>query len=52
MKRVLKWVGIVLGLALLGAAGFVFAQVSAFDASIAKRYDVAAPAIRVSQDPS
>ena len=51
-KRVLKWVAIVLGVALVGAAGFGFAQASAFDASIAKRYDVAAPAIEASQDPA
>ncbi len=51
-KRVLKWVGIVLGVALLAAAGFVFAQVRAFDASVAQRYDVASPGIQASQDPA
>ena len=41
-KRALKWIGIVLAVVVVGVGGFVFAQASAFDASIEKHYDVSA----------
>ena len=52
LKRVLRWTAIALFVLLLAAAGFVFAQVSAFDASLAKVYDVPPPAIAASTDPA
>src|SRR5262245_26178019 len=51
VKRVLKWIGIVVAVLLLGAAGFGFAQAAAFDSSIAKKYDVPALALQASTDP-
>ena len=49
-KRVLKWVGIVLAVVVVGAGGFAFAQAAAFDASLEKHYDVAPPALQASKD--
>ena len=52
LKRVLRWSGIVLGVVLLAAGGFVYAQASAFDASLDKVYDVQVTGIAVSSDPA
>lgn len=51
VKKALIGAGIFLLVALLGAAGFVFAQASAFDTSMAKRYDVKPPQVTASTDP-
>lgn len=51
-KRVLRWSGIVLVVVLLAAAGFVYAQVSAFDASVNRVYNVKVPALAASADPA
>src|SRR6185295_7059129 len=50
LKKILIGTGIFVLVALLGAAGFVYAQASAFDASIAKLYSVKSPAITASTD--
>jgi mono/diheme cytochrome c family protein len=52
MKRILKWAGIVLGVVLVGAGGFLFFQVRAFDASMAKVYDIALPTVARSNNPA
>jgi cytochrome c5 len=51
LVRVLKWVGVVLGVVLLGGGIYVYAQCSAFDASLDKVYDVPIPALVRSTDP-
>lgn len=51
MKRVLKWIGIVLGVIVLAAAGFVGWQVTAFNRSMARVYDVPLPNISRSSEP-
>lgn len=50
LKRVLKVVGGVLVLGVLGASGFAYANVSRFDASMERVYDVPAPDLRASTD--
>ena len=52
MKRVLKWVGIVVVVVLVLGAGFAALEVRAFNASMAKVYDVPLPAITRSADPA
>jgi len=52
VKKVLVGVVAVLGLAGLGSGGFVYANVSAFDSSMAKVYDTPPLAITRSQDPA
>lgn len=52
LKRVLKVVGIAVGLVLVGGGGYAFAQASAFDSSVAKRYDVPIPAVTLVKDPA
>ncbi|HEX8795763.1 MAG TPA: c-type cytochrome [Polyangiaceae bacterium] len=50
--RVLKVIGIVLGVVVLVGGIFVYTQCSAFDASLAKVYDVPVPNITRSTDPA
>jgi mono/diheme cytochrome c family protein len=50
LKKVLIGVGIFLLVVLLGATGFVYAQASAFDTSMAKLYSVKPPSIMASTD--
>jgi hypothetical protein len=50
--RVLKVVGILLGLLFLGGGSYVYMQCSAFDASMAKVYDVPVPNLSRSTDPA
>jgi mono/diheme cytochrome c family protein len=52
MKRVLKWLGAVVGIVVVAAAVFGALQVRAFNASMAKVYDVPLPAIARSTDPT
>jgi len=52
MKRILKGAVIVVGIVLVAAAGFAVLQVRAFNASMAKVYDVPVPAIVRSSDPA
>jgi len=52
MKRILKWAAIVVGVVLVAAAGFACLQVRAFNASMAKVYDVPLPVITRSTDPA
>jgi mono/diheme cytochrome c family protein len=51
-KRALRWVATALFVLLLAAGGFVYAQASAFDASLDKVYAVTSPAIVASTDPA
>jgi hypothetical protein len=51
-KRVLKVIGIVLGVVILVGGIFVYVQCSAFDASLAKVYDVPVPNLGRSTDPA
>jgi mono/diheme cytochrome c family protein len=51
VKKILIGLGALLGTAVLGGGGYVYAQVSAFDASMDKVYDVPLPAIARSEDP-
>jgi hypothetical protein len=51
MKKVLKWLGIVVGVVILIGGIFVATQVMAFNSSVAKVYDVPAPNIARSSDP-
>jgi hypothetical protein len=50
MKRVLKWLGVVVLVVLVAAAGFVGSQVYAFNSSMNKVYDVPLPKISRSPD--
>ena len=50
--RVLKVIGIVLGVVVLVGGIFVYTQCSAFDASLAKVYDVPVPNLARSTDPA
>ncbi len=50
--RVLKVVGILLGLLALGGGSYVYMQCSAFDASMAKVYDIPVPNLSRSTDPA
>jgi hypothetical protein len=52
LKRVLKVIGIVLAVVVLVGGIFVYVQCSAFDASMAKVYDVPAPNLSRSTDPA
>ncbi len=52
MKRVLKWLGILVVVVLIGGGIFVGTQVMAFNSSIAKVYDVPLPKIERSSDPA
>jgi mono/diheme cytochrome c family protein len=51
LKKLLIGVGVLLLLVVLGAAGFVYAQASAFDASMSKVYAVKPPQLAASTDP-
>jgi mono/diheme cytochrome c family protein len=51
VKRVLKWLGILVALALLVAGSYALAQAMAFDKSMAKKYDIPFPKIERSTDP-
>jgi mono/diheme cytochrome c family protein len=51
VKKVLKGIGIVVLVVLLGVAGFVFFQASAFDASMNKAYAFDSVSITASADP-
>ena len=50
-QKILKISSLVVGLLLLGGGGFVYSQVSAFDASMAKVYEVPVPNMTHSSDP-
>jgi cytochrome c553 len=52
LRRVVRWLGVVLGVAVLAAGGFVYAQTSAFDASVDKVYDVQVTGIGATSDPA
>ncbi len=52
MKRILKWIGLVVLVLLIAGGVFVATQVSAFDASVSKKYDLALPKIERSTDPA
>lgn len=52
MKRILKWLGVVVIVALGGVAGFATFQARGFTASMAKVYDVPLPALARSSDPA
>jgi mono/diheme cytochrome c family protein len=49
-KKILKGVGAILGVGFLAGGAYVFAQTSAFDASMAKVYDVPLPTVARSSD--
>lgn len=51
-KKIIIGVGGLIALALVGAGGFVGCQVSSFDSSMSKQYDVALPEIAASGDPA
>src|SRR4051794_6872097 len=52
VKKVLKVLGVVILLAVIGAGIFIYTQTSAFDASMNKVYDVPLPTITLSTDPA
>jgi cytochrome c553 len=52
VKRVLKWLGVLIALVLVVGGGFVASQVMAFNGSMAKKYDVPLPKIERSTDPA
>jgi mono/diheme cytochrome c family protein len=52
LKKVLLGLALVLGLVVVGAAGFAMFQASAFDASMEKVYDIAPLEIHASTDPA
>jgi len=52
LKRILKWVGAVLVVALVAGAAFVGLQVRAYSASMGKIYDVPSPKIARSTEPA
>jgi mono/diheme cytochrome c family protein len=52
MKRILRWLAGLVALALVVAAGFAALQVRAFNASMAKVYDVPLPAVDRSTEPA
>lgn len=51
LKKILIGVGGVVGLAAAGVGGYVWMQMSAFDSSMSKVYDVPVPAVKLSTDP-
>ncbi len=51
MKRVLKWMGILIVVALVAGGGFVGFAVLAFDRSMDKVYDIPLPSLTHSSDP-
>jgi len=51
IKKLLISFGGLLGLAALGLGGYVFAQVSAFDASLSKIYSIPVPQVHASNSP-
>jgi mono/diheme cytochrome c family protein len=51
-KKVLIFVGGVVGVAALGAGGFVYSKASAYDASLDKVYDVPLPKVERTTDPA
>lgn len=51
LKRVAVGIGAVVGLLLVGGGGFAYSQASAFDASLAKVYDLPLPAVEKVTDP-
>ncbi len=52
LKKVLLGLAAVLGLVVVGGAGFAMFQASAFDSSMDKVYDIAPPDIHASTDPA
>jgi hypothetical protein len=52
MKRVLKWLGILIVVALVGLGIFVGTQVMAFNSSTSRVYDIPLPKIERSTDPN
>jgi cytochrome c5 len=52
VKRILKWIGIVLAALVVVGGGFVASQVMAFNSSMAKKYDLPLPKIERSTDPA
>jgi Cytochrome c len=52
VKRILKWIGIVLLAAVVVGGVFVASQVMAFNSSVAKTYDLPLPRIERSNDPA
>lgn len=52
VRRILKWLGIVIGVVLVAGAGFVAYEVSAFDRSVARKYEIPLPKIERSSDPN
>ena len=50
-KRILKFLGIFVGIAAIGLGGFVLLQVKAFDDSLGKVYAVPVPDVQRSSDP-
>src|SRR4051812_456402 len=52
MKRVLKWLGILIVVVLVGGGIFVTSQVMAFNSSTSKVYDIPLPKIERSTDPN
>lgn len=52
LKKTLIALGALVGVAVLGLGGFVYAHTSAFDESLDKVYDVPLPAIVLSTDPA
>jgi cytochrome c5 len=52
IKRAAKWLGAVVAVVLVAAGAYAFVQARAFDASMRKVYDVAAPAVVRSNDPA
>jgi mono/diheme cytochrome c family protein len=52
LKKILIGVGAVIGLVVVGGGAFVYAQTSAYDASLDKVYDVPLRTIQLSTDPA
>jgi hypothetical protein len=52
VKRILKWLGVLVVIALVVGGGFVVTQVMAFNGSVSKKYDIPLPTITRSTDPA
>jgi hypothetical protein len=52
VKRILKWLGIVIAIVLVIGGGYVGYQANAFDSSVAKKYDIPLPSFARSTDPA
>jgi mono/diheme cytochrome c family protein len=52
VKRILKWLGLIVAVALIAAGGYAAVQVRGFNTAMAKVYDIPVPSVERSTDPA